>query len=395
MLPGPAALPGGLLNDIRNPPAPLRPVPVFFVNRATGTLPIRSHGYVMAGDPGRGRNSGAVFYGVGGDPKRGGVDVDKSFQKKVESRSWFKHKFSSDIRSTVSGMRGASYSTKEEFHEAYRDARGTRGAASSSQIDKEVSRLHRLVPKDKMEMWPKPPNGPRDAHPNTAEADVRAFENFRPTRGFNRVALQPVPNVRSIDLLEQRQQFSLQQRYLDEQHGRVGDGLPHAELRPPQQREGQRLRSANLAASTPTFQRLPPLRSATVANCNAGAASLLQSAMDRFPNVEERGRVQNASIFGLGYGHRMRMWDPVRNQNQVRHGPALPPIAPMPAPPQAPIPAFNAALGAAVLGARERRRELQAQRPGLGPSTPPPAQPPSLGNRALGMLVRSARANRQ
>jgi hypothetical protein len=367
-------------------------VPVFFVNRATGVLPSRSHGYVMVGDPGRGRNSGAVFYGVGGDPKRGGVDVDKSFQKKVESRSWFKHKYSSEIRSTISGMRGTSYSTKEEFHEAYRDARNARGGASSSQIDKEVSRLHRLVPKNKMEMWPKPPNGPLEAHPNTAEADVRAFENYRPTRGFNPVALRPVPNVRSIDLLEQRQQFSLHQRYLDEQHGRVGDGLPHPRLRPPEQREGQRLRSANLAASTPTFQRLPPLRSETVANCNAGAASLLQSAMDRFPNEQQRGQVQNASILGLGYQHRMRMWDPVRNQ---LHGPALPPVAPMPAPPQAPALPFNAVLGAAVLGARERRRELQAQRPGLAPSAPPPAQPPSAQNLALGMLVRSARANRQ
>jgi len=328
LLPPPPPLSPNLLNDIRHSsPAQLRPVPVYFVNRSTGGLGIRSHGYVMAGDPGRGRNSGAVFYGVGGDPKRGGVDIDKDFVSEVKAKKFFsfKHKFSSDIRSTVKGMRGQTFPTKEEFHEAYRDARTARNpSVSSKQVDKEVSELHKLAPKTKMEMWPKQPNGYQSDRPNTAEEDVRAFEAPRRFLSPSNVSLRRINNVRSIDLLEARQQFLLQQRYLDERHGRVGDGIPHSELRPsnPISRSEQRKQSIHLAASTPTFQRVPPLRSDTVANCNAGAATLLQSALDRFPNVQQRGQAQNANIFGLGYQHRMRLWDPTRNpQPQQQHQP--------------------------------------------------------------------------
>ncbi|CAD7723063.1 Effector protein hopW1-1 [Xanthomonas hydrangeae] len=52
-------------------PDTLSPVPVYYVNRNTRGYLIPTHGYVVAGYPNRGRKSGAILYGVGGDPKRG------------------------------------------------------------------------------------------------------------------------------------------------------------------------------------------------------------------------------------------------------------------------------------------------------------------------------------
>lgn len=326
-----------MLNQVRNfDRGNLKEVPVYYVNRSTDVLPIRSHGYVMVGNPGKGRKSGAVFYGVGGDPKRGGVDIDPSFVKKVNARHGLMrtHAFSDDVRSTIHELRGKQYSTKEEFHEDYSKLRSSKGG-QPEQINKEIKRLHTLVSKEKMEMWPKQPNGWQDPHPNTAEEDIRTFENYHRSNpltgqrkffghklGWKNISLKKVENVRSIDLLEARQQFLLQQRYLDEMHGRIGTGVPEPGIVPLANEQERR----RLSRATPTFQRLPPHRSDTVANCNAGAASLLQQAMNNHPNAqrlpqEEIPRPQNANFAGLGVDHRMRIWNPLSISPDARPKP--------------------------------------------------------------------------
>lgn len=307
----------------------LKKIPVYYANLATrghyvslalGGMGIRQHGYVMAGQPGKGRKSGAILYKAVGDPKRAGVDVNFQLIRKVWLSSWF-NKSNKHVLSALHELRGKSYSSMEEFHRAYREVR-TKQESDIRKIDKEFKKLSVLTPSSKMEMWPKPATGYKSETPNNSEKDIRAFEKYNPKKKIQLLALKPVPNVRSIDLLEVNREFLLQRLYIDDRHGRRGTGMQHdvpeydsddnsthpANVTIPQASAEERQR---LASSMPTFKMVYPFRDETFANCNAAAASLLQRAMDRYPNEQERGRPKKANFAGLGVGHRMKMWEPL------------------------------------------------------------------------------------
>lgn len=136
-------------------PDTLSQVPVYYVNRNTRGYLIPTHGYVVAGYPNRGRKSGAILYGVGGDPKRGHVVLDEKLLGHLIGKDYSKnpHKLSAEIRAALLALAGTLFATREEFYEAYRRARG--GEASSFALHDEITAIYRLLPLSTMEMWQK------------------------------------------------------------------------------------------------------------------------------------------------------------------------------------------------------------------------------------------------
>ncbi|MCC5096854.1 hypothetical protein [Xanthomonas campestris] len=183
----------------------------------------------------------------------------------------------------------------------------------------EISSIYRLLPLSTMEMWPKKADDYRVAKPTAPERDLRAFEDFPKNIG-RKVSLKKISEVDSIDLLEAKQQFTLHQLYQDELLGRNGTGVPSTLFKP---RADTQIRD-RLLASTPRFKRLPPHES-EVGNCNTGASSLLQRAVDKYSekNGSISKKVSAASIFGIGSGHRLAIWDPLKvsSSNQTPLGP--------------------------------------------------------------------------
>lgn len=72
-------------------------------------------------------------------------------------------------------------------------------------------------------------------------------------------------------------------------------------------------RRNRVLAPTPRFQRLPPHKTDKVGNCNTGASSLLQRAVDRYADKNNlpSKKVAAASCFGVGSTHRLAIWDPL------------------------------------------------------------------------------------
>ncbi|PPU93213.1 type III effector [Xanthomonas populi] len=287
----------------------LRRVPVYYVNRNTRGYVLPTHGYVVSGDPNQGRKSGAALYGVGGDPKRGPVILDDKLLACLigEVKAKAVCKLSEPIRAAISTLAGESFASREEFYNAYCRARGD--AVDQSGLHDEISSIYRLLPLSTMEMWPKKADDYRAAKPTAPERDLRAFENFPKDIG-RKVWLKQISEVDSIDLLEAKQQFTLHQLYQDELLGRNGTGVPSVLFRP---RADTQMRD-RLLASTPRFKRLPPHESDKVGNCNTGASSLLQRAVDRYSekNDSTPKKISAASIFGIGSGHRLAIWDPLK-----------------------------------------------------------------------------------
>lgn len=334
---GHSRLPKSVQNEIHGfDHGRLKKVPVYFANKAVGghyatlalgAIGIRVHGYVIAGQPGKDRKSGAILYKVGEDPKRGRVDINSRFIRKAR-RSSGENKFNENVLSALNELRGTSYSSREEFHRAYREVR-IKQESDIQKIDEEFKKLRVLSPKSKMEMWLKQANGYKSDKPNKSEQDIRAFENYNPKDKIQILSLRPVPNVRSIDLLEVKREFLLQRLYIDDRHGRRGTGMQPdileydsddnsthpANLPIPRASAEERQR---LASSTPIYKLVYPFPDETFSNCNSGNASLLQRAMDRYPNEQERGRPKKANFAGLGVGHRMKMWEPLPSSKNLR-----------------------------------------------------------------------------
>lgn len=286
----------------------LSKVPVYYVNRNTRGYVIPTHGYVVAGQPNQGHKSGAILYGVGGDPKRGPVILNDKLLNKLVGKPDAKASsgLPEPVRAAVSQLAGKSFSTREEFYDAYRSVRGN--TVDPEELHKEVSSIYRRLPLTTMEMWPKKAGDYRVAKPPAPERDLRAFENFPKDIG-RKVTLKKISDVDSIDLLEAKQQFTLHQLYQDEKLGRNGTGVPmenHESQADAQTRE-------QMLESTPKFQRLPPHKTDKVGNCNTGASSLLQRAVDTFheKNQLPSRKVTAASVFGIGSSHRLSMWDPL------------------------------------------------------------------------------------
>lgn len=298
----------------------LRPVPVYYVNWNTSGYVLPTHGFVAAGNPGMGRRSGAVLYSVGGDPKRGPVTLDGHTLKRLNARArgTGAYKLPDYVRTAIARLGSAHYASREDFYNAYRQARGAN--VDQHIIHAEMSSVYRLLSKRTMELWPRTSGDYTVAKASASERDIRAFEN--PPKGFGHsVTLKQISGVRSIDLLEAKRQFLLHQLYQDERLGRNGTGVPQEAFPPTADADGQQ----SLVASTPRFQRLPPWRVGDkVGNCNAGAASLLQRAIDQYDGPETKGgqRATAASVFGLGAGHRIALWDPLKPRDNVREGPA-------------------------------------------------------------------------
>ncbi|MDW7720826.1 type III effector [Xanthomonas euvesicatoria] len=289
-------------------PDRLSPVPVYYVNRNTRGYLIPTHGYVVAGNPNRGRKSGAILYGLGGDPKRGAVVLDEKLLGHLIGKDYSKnpHKLSAEVRAALLALAGTSFATREEFYEAYSLARG--GEAGPLALHDEITAIYRLLPLSTMEMWPKKAGDYRVERPPAPERDLRAFEHL-PKDFRRKVRLKKISDVDSVDLLEARQQFTLHQLYQDELLGRNGTGVP---LRNPEVKVDVARRNRVLAA-TPRFQRLPPHKTDKVGNCNTGASSLLQRAVDRYADKNNlpSKKVSAASFFGIGSTHRLAIWDPL------------------------------------------------------------------------------------
>ncbi|WP_242786533.1 hypothetical protein [Xanthomonas translucens] len=120
----------------------------------------------------------------------------------------------------------------------------------------------------------------------------------------------------SIDLLEAKQQFTLHQLYQDEILGRNGTGVPSSDFKP----EGDFRRREHFLVSTPRFQRLPPHATDMVGNCNTGASSLLQQAVDKYTkkNNLPSKKVTAASVFGVGSNHRLAIWNPLSDSSSKK-----------------------------------------------------------------------------
>ncbi|WP_235857278.1 type III effector [Xanthomonas cissicola] len=193
-------------------PDRLSPVPVYYVNRNTRGYLIPTHGYVVAGNPNRGRKSGAILYGVGGDPKRGAVVLDEKLLGHLIGKDYSKnpHKLSAEVRAALLALAGTSFATREEFYEAYSLARG--GEAGPLALHDEITAIYRLLPLSTMEMWPKKAGDYRVERPPAPERDLRAFEHL-PKDFRRKVRLKKISDVDSVDLLEARQQFTLHQLY--------------------------------------------------------------------------------------------------------------------------------------------------------------------------------------
>ncbi|MDR9834071.1 type III effector [Herbaspirillum huttiense] len=291
----------------------LRDIPIYYANRNTRGYGLPTHGYVLVGTPNRGRHGGAVLYGVGGDPKRGQVNLDAKLLKNLTARSGFlrEYKLSEVVRSTLLSLAGRAYMSREDFYRAYAEARGE--SIDSETIYQEVRSIFYLLPKTSMELWTKQTGDYRTPNPAAPERDIRAFERLPRDLG-RRVVLKKISGVKSINLQEARRQFLLHRLYQDEQFGRNGTGVPDDRIVP--QSDLNHLNS--MAANTPKFQRLPPFLSDKVGNCNAGAATLLQSAIDRDHSAAQtykRVRPGAASWFGIGANHRIALWDPLKNQS--------------------------------------------------------------------------------
>ncbi|EPM58394.1 type III secreted effector hopPmaA [Pseudomonas syringae pv. actinidiae ICMP 19071] len=247
-----------------------------------------------------------MLYGVGGDPKRGPVALDEKLLNKLVGRSDSKTSctLSAPVRAAISLLAGSSFATREEFHDAYCEVRGD--AVDPLELHNEISSIYRLLPLSTMEMWPKKADDYRVARPAAPERDLRAFENLPKDIG-RKARLKKVSNVDSIDLLEAKRQFTLHQLYQDEVLGRDGTGVSSTGL----QSRVDAQRRDYLLASTPKFQRLPPHATDKVGNCNTGASSLLQRAVDTYTekNNLPPEKVTAASIFGIGSGHRLAIWD--------------------------------------------------------------------------------------
>lgn len=304
--------------------AALRKIPVYYVNRNTRGYVLPTHGYVVAGDPGKGRKSGAVLYGVGGDPKRGPVTLDDRLMKRLNAKTGRTgaYKLPEHVRAAIADLSGKSFASREDFYSAYSHARGE--GVDPSTVHEEMASVYRLLPIWTMELWPKRTDDYRVAKPAAPERDIRAFEHLPKDIG-HKVVLKKVSGVESIDLLEAKRQFTLHQLYQDERLGRNGTGIPSEEHFPPTiDAESRR----SLAASTPRFQRLPPHSTDKVGNCNTGAASLLQRAMDQHdaPGAKRPRRATAASVFGLGSGHRIAIWDPLKPRHSTRKNEAATPI---------------------------------------------------------------------
>ncbi|CTP86352.1 type III effector [Xanthomonas graminis] len=293
----------------------LSAVPVYYVNRNTRGYIIPTHGYVVAGHPDRGRKSGAILYGVGGDPKRGPVILDEKLLISLigKPNSKINHKLPAPVRTAISALSGSSFSTREEFYESYCRARGD--GIDPLELHNEISSIYRLLPLSTMEMWPKKAGDYRVERPPAPERDLRAFENL-PKKIERKVWLKKISEVDSIDLLEAKQQFTLRQLYQDEILGRNGTGIPSADFKP----EGDFRRREHLLASTPRFQRLPPHATDMVGNCNTGASSLLQQAVDKYTNKNNlpSKKVTAASVFGVGSNHRLAIWNPLSDSSSKK-----------------------------------------------------------------------------
>ncbi|MEW5289258.1 HopW family type III effector protein [Erwinia papayae] len=286
----------------------LSKVPVYYVNRNTRGYLIPTHGYVVAGHPNQGRKSGAVLYGVGGDPKRGPVNInDKLLAKLIGSAdSKAPFRLAAPVRKVISQLAGKSFATREDFYNAYRSARGE--GVDPQELHNEISSVYRHLPMTMMEMWPKKAGDYRVAKPPAPERDLRAFENFPKDIG-RKVTLKKIADVDSLDLMEARQQFTLHQLYQDELMGRDGTAIPSEHLKPKADEEKRQ----QLQDATPKFQRLPPHKTDKVGNCNTGASSLLQRAVDIYTEKNQlpAKKVSAASSFGIGSGHRLSLWDPL------------------------------------------------------------------------------------
>ncbi|MCX8958741.1 HopW family type III effector protein [Erwinia psidii] len=290
----------------------LSKVPVYYVNRNTRGYAIPTHGYVVAGHPNQGRKSGAILYGVGGDPKRGPVVLNEKLLGHLVGKpdSKMPDKLSEPVRTTISALAGRSFATREDFYNAYSAVRGD--AVDPQELHNEIASIYRHLPMSSMEMWPKRAGDYRVAKPPAPERDLRAFENMPKDIG-RKVQLKKMSDVDSIDLLEAKRQFTLHQLYQDEMLGRDGTGVPSPGMEPKVDEQ----RREQLQISTPKFQRLPPHATDKVGNCNTGASSLLQRAVDTYTekNNLPPQKVTAASVFGIGSSHRLSIWDPLNGSS--------------------------------------------------------------------------------
>lgn len=310
----------------------LKSVPVYYVNANNQNTVIPSHGYAVVGHLGKGRHSGAVLYSAGGDTYRGPVVLSQEVLNRIDQKSGLmgmgKHVFSLEVRNIVRDLAGEFFASREAFYQAYQRERT---GVPADVVAAEVKKIYRVLPANTMELWPRQVNGYFNSRPNAAERDLRIFERS----SFD--LLQPkltkrLKNVRAIDLLEVNREFLLHRLFVDEKLGRIGTGIPSECYL----QKGSHEHCKALIRLVSKYQRLPTFnktrhflafQSPLVGNCNTGAASLLQKAQERNPNLSESSKVGSVSCVGIGSSHRMYLWSPISKDEIPRevaiHKPSL------------------------------------------------------------------------
>jgi hypothetical protein len=228
----------------------------------------RTHGFVVVGHPGKGARSGASYYSISSDEKRGGAFLDARFVEKLNERlADDKYAFHERVSEAAKELGGKRYLSKEALHDQVREA--IRQLAGNSYLSREdfcsayvqvrnqhdpgvplenlvaeFKELAKLVPEERMELWIREPNGPKAPKPNLAERDLRTFEQLAEdeharedfaklseeeklsgnTIKLKTVNLRRVVAADPLALLEAKRQNLLQRLYVDELHRRDGSG---------------------------------------------------------------------------------------------------------------------------------------------------------------------------
>lgn len=291
----------------------LKSPPVFYVNRVAEGFLAPTHGYVVVGNPDKGRKSGAVLYSIMGDPKRGPVAVTKKLLAKIylQTHSCTSRSDEQHIRKTLLALLGQHFPSREAFYLAYQRARGTN--VDPEIVTKEVARIFRMLPSSSMELWPNRANGYANKKPNFAERDVRAFEAIPRDIRYS-LKLRQLHQLKSEDMLAATQQMKLHQLYLDEKLGRSGIGMPDPESPPTADAVTQHA----LAHRTPRYQLAPPFGNHERGNCNSGTASLVRAATHQ-SSEPATTKFRAASIFAIGAHHTVSLWHPTHQKNTKRN----------------------------------------------------------------------------
>lgn len=348
----------------------LKKVPVYYAN-IKRHLPVKSHGYLVAGNLGLREKSGAKVYDIIGDPMRAKVDVNQSFIKKAAKQNLPK-----EAKNALKQLKGSSFKTLEAFHQAYATHRIKSGEVSENQISQESRAICRGLLKSNMEVWLRPQSSlfsdqgisahhlsqvikkksdisteikntlksMADHQPKTYFNETEFHRDYATQRKaladtsisekqigqeLSRIYRLPKSNTieKDIRAFEQNSQKLslkrinhisnldlLEKRNQTLLHQRYVDeklGRAGIGLAVTHEHQASTSDETDIFKYVPRFSYLPTSKGQ--ANCNAGAATFANSIL--------KGRgfkpIHSASLSALGVGHTTRNWEPIPKAKPV------------------------------------------------------------------------------